>query len=170
MASHISSNQELYNNHIIFMKNLQEYISESILKSTGSGMTKIDAHDITNIRSSSTFNDVIDMKKLYKDIEKKHGKKPQTEAEAMVIKITDTPLIRVDYDAIKRLKDESNPQKRNEVVDRIFKQVFSDYLIPNKKFNFYYSKSFHGKYMDLGIHVNSGKAMSLSAAICALNI
>ena len=88
------------------MKNLQEYISESILKSTGSGMERIDAHDITNIRSSSTFNDVIDMKKLYKDIEKKHSKKPQTEAEAMVIKITDTPLIRVDYDAIKRLKDE----------------------------------------------------------------
>jgi hypothetical protein len=24
--------------------------------------------------------------------------------------------------------------------------------------------------MDLGIHVNSGKAMSLSATICALNI
>lgn len=152
------------------MKNLQEYISESILKSTGSGMEKIDAHNITNIRNSSTFNDVIDMKKLYKDIEKKHGKKPQTEAEAMVIKIIDTPLIRVDYDAIKRLKDESDPQKRNEVVDRIFKKVFSDYLIPNKKFNFYYSNSFHGKYMDLGIHVNSGKAMSLSATICALNI
>ena len=52
------------------MKNLKEYISESILKSTGSGMERIDAHDITNIRSSSTFNDVIDMKKLYKDIEK----------------------------------------------------------------------------------------------------
>ena len=113
------------------MKNLQEYISESILKSTGSGMERIDAHDITNIRSSSTFNDVIDMKKLYKDIEKKYGKKPQTEAEAMVIKITDTPLIRVEYDAIKRLKDESDPQKRNVVVDRIFKKVFSDYLIPN---------------------------------------
>lgn len=152
------------------MKNLQEYISESILKSTGSGMAKIDAHDITNIRSSSTFNDVIDMKKLYKDIEKKYGKKPQTESEAMVIKITDTPLIRIDYDAIKRLKNEPDPQKRNEVVDRIFKKVFSDYLIPNKKFNFYYSKSFYGKYMDLGIHVNSGKAMSLSATICALNI
>ena len=153
------------------MKNLQEYISESILKSTGSGMAKIDAHDITNIRNSSTFNDVIDMKKLYKDIEEKYGKKPQTEAEAMVIKITDTPLIRTDYDAIKRLKDESEPQKRNEVVDRIFKKVFSDYLIPNKKFNFYYSKSFSGRYMDLGIHVNHrGKQMSLSATICALNI
>ena len=43
----------------------------------------------------------------YKDIEKKHGKKPQTEAEAMVIKITDTPLIRVDYDAIKSLRIEA---------------------------------------------------------------
>ena len=155
------------------MKKLQEYISESILKSTGSGMEKIDAHDITNIRSSSMFNDVIDMKKLYKDIEKKHGKKPQTEAEAMVIKITDTPLIRVDYDAIKRLKDESNPQKRNDVVDKIFKKVFSDYLIPNKKFNFYYSKSFHGKFMDLGISYFEnikGKLTPLSAAICAFNI
>ena len=155
------------------MKKLQEYISESILKSTGSGMEKIDAHDITNIRSSSMFNDVIDMKKLYKDIEKKHGKKPQTEAEAMVIKITDTPLIRVDYDAIKRLKDESNPQKRNDVVDKIFKKVFSDYIIPNKKFNFYYSKSFHGKFMDLGISYFEnikGKLTPLSAAICAFNI
>lgn len=155
------------------MKNLQEYISESILKSTGSGMEKIDAHDITNIRSSSTFNDVIDMKKLYKDIEKKYGKKPQTESEAMVIKITDTPLIRVDYDAIKRLKDETDPQKRNVVVDRIFKKVFSDYLIPNKKFNFYYNKSFYGHYMDLGIHVNhkqGGKQIPLSATICAFNI
>jgi len=155
------------------MKNLQEYISESILKSTGSGMERIDAHDITNIRNSSMFNDVIDMKKLYKDIEKKHGKKPQTEAEAMVIKITDTPLIRVDYDAIKRLKDESNPQKRNDVVDNIFKKVFSDYLIPNKKFNFYYSKSFSGRYMDLGISTivkQRGKLIPMSATICALNI
>lgn len=155
------------------MKNLVEYISESILKSTGSGMEKIDANDITNIRNSSMFNDVIDMKKLYKDIKKKYGKRPQTEAEAMVIKITDTPLIRVDYNAIKRLKDESDPQKRNEVVDRIFKKVFSDYLIPDKKFNFYYNKSFSGYYMDLGIHVNHryrGKQIPLSATICALNI
>ena len=155
------------------MKNLQEYISESILKSTGSGMERIDAHDITNIRSSSTFNDVIDMKKLYKDIEKKYGKKPQTEAEAMVIKITDTPLIRADYDAIKRLKEESDPQKRNDIVDRIFKRVFSDYLIPNKKFNFYYSNSFHRKYIDLGVSsfVNQrGKIIPMSATICALNI
>jgi hypothetical protein len=152
------------------MKNLQEYISESILKSTGSGMEKIDAHDITNIRNSSTFNDVIDMKKLYKDIEKKHGKKPQYEAEAMVIKITDTPLIRADYDAIKRLKNESNPQNRNEVVDRIFKEVFSDYLIPNKKFNFYYSTTL-GDHMDLGIHLDRReKHMSLSETICSLNI
>lgn len=153
------------------MKNLQEYISESILKSTGSGMERIDAHDITNIRISSTFNDVINMKKLYKDIEKKYGKKPQTEPEAMVIKITDTPLIRTDYDAIKRLKYESDPQKRNEVVDRIFKKVFSDYIRPNKQFNFYYSPSFSGKYMDLGIHVNyRGNQMPLSATICAFNI
>lgn len=155
------------------MKNLQEYISESILKSTGSGMEKIDAHDITNIRNSSEFNDVIDMKKLYKDIEKKYGKKPQSEAEAMVIKITDTPLIRVDYDAIKKLKDESNSTKRNDVVDKIFKQVFRDYLIPNKKFNFYYNKSFHGYYMDLGISTiekKEGKIIPLSATICALNI
>lgn len=152
------------------MKNLQEYISESILKSTGSGMEKIDAHDITNIRSSSTFNDVIDMKKLYRNIEKKYGKKPQTHAEAMVIKIIDTPLIRVDYDSIKRLKDETDPQKRNTVVDRIFKKVFSDYLIPNKKFNFYYSKSFSGKSMELGIYVNIEKQMPLFATICELNI
>lgn len=152
------------------MKNLKEYISESILKSTGSGTEKIDAYDITNIRSSQTFNHVIDMKKLYKDIEKKHGKKPRTHAEAMVIKIIDTPLIRADYDAIKRLKDESNPQKRNEVVDRIFKKVFSDYFIPNKKFNFYYSKSFSGKSMELGIYVNREKQMPLIATICEINI
>jgi hypothetical protein len=155
------------------MKNLQEYISESILKSTGSGMERIDAHDITNIRISSTFNDVINMKKLYKDIEKKYGKKPQTESEAMVIKITDTPLIGVDYDAIKKLKHEPDSQKRNEVVDRIFKKVFSDYIRPNKEFNFYYNKSFRGTYMDLGISsivTYRGKQIPMSATICALNI
>ena len=106
-------------------------------------------------------------------MEGKYGKKPQTEAEAMVIKITDTPLIRVDYDAIKRLKDESNPQKRNDVVDKIFKKVFSDYIIPNKVFNFYYSKSFSGRYMDLGISTivkQRGKLIPFSATICALNI
>ena len=155
------------------MKNLQEYISETISKSNCSEMEKINNNDITNIRSSSTFNDVIDMKKLYNDIETKYGKTPQTESEAMVIQITNTPLIKVDYDAIKKLKDEENPQKRNEVVDRIFKNVFSDYLIPNKKFNFYYNKSFHGYYMDLGIsYIENirGKQTPLSATICAFNI
>lgn len=155
------------------MKNLQEYISETISKSKGSEMEKINDNDITNIRSSSTFNDVIDMKKLYNDIETKYGKTPQTESEAMVIQITNTPLIKADYDAIKKLKDEENPQKRNEVVDRIFKNVFSDYLIPNKKFNFYYNKSFRGYYMDLGIsYIENirGKLTPLSATICAFNI
>lgn len=155
------------------MKNLQEYISETISKSNGSEMKKINDNDITNIRSSSTFNDVIDMKKLYKDIETKYSKTPQTESEAMVIQITNTPLIKADYDAIKKLKDEENPQKRNEVVDRIFKNVFSDYLIPNKKFNFYYNKSFRGRYMDLGIsYIENirGKLTPLSATICAFNI
>lgn len=155
------------------MKNLQEYISETISKSNGSEMEKINDSDITNIRSSSTFNDVINMKKLYNDIETKYGKTPQTESEAMVIQITNTPLIKADYDAIKKLKDEENPQKRNEVIDRIFKNVFSDYLIPNKKFNFYYNKSFHGYYMDLGIsHIENirGKQTPLSATICAFNI
>ena len=155
------------------MKNLQEYISETISKIKGSEMEKINDNDITNIRSSSTFNDVIDMKKLYNDIETKYGKTPQTESEAMVIQITNTPLIKADYDSIKKLKDEENPQKRNEVVDRIFKNVFSDYLIPNKKFNFYYNKSFHGYYMDLGIsYIENirGKQTPLSATICAFNI
>lgn len=155
------------------MKNLQEYISETISKGNGSEMEKISDNDITNIRSSSTFNDVIDMKKLYKDIEKEYGKTPQTESEAMVIKITNTPLTKADYDAIKKLKDEENPQKRNEVIDRIFKNVFSDYLIPNKKFNFYYNKSFHGYYMDLGIsYIENirGKQTPLSGTICAFNI
>lgn len=111
---------------------------ETILNSTGSGTKKLSAYDITALNSNVNLSDMFDMDKMYDDVEKIYGKKPQYHTDAVFAIIANKPFLKKD---LKIFGDKDYDQtKKNTLATEVFREMLKDYL-KNDKINFFVLKN-----------------------------